>query len=350
MEDRSHLLKSLKVLFPDKSSYRIKQGEIPLILYSFECYRRKITEVKLTAKYFLSNKYLKAGKKQVIRVNGKKTFIQKKPASLVYTAGYIKKKFDVRSYVDILLIGLALNMENPTRLVIASQRFQHNKRLSRLTAEEIKREWIRNYQDAEITLGMLTEDRIEAIKQKKGKEWQKVFSDIEITLQRVNSLEIIAGLTFYFMKKNKTTKEKTHTVDEENTFLFDTLFQFLKFGGITSPINLKRVSIPKDFFPETISVVNYLVRKAQEEEIEPSSLLFYYALSNPTPEVENFFRRIEKPFEKRKIMWQLIYIRNNRQRFGKQMNLPEPIRKYLDNRILLTKRHILEGKNLSMDL
>jgi hypothetical protein len=139
-------------------------------------------------------------------------------------------------------------------------------------------------------------------------------------------------------------------VDEENTFLFDTLFQFLKFGGITSPINLKRVSIPEDFFPETISVVNYLVRKAQEEEIEPSSLLFYYALSNPTPEVENFFRRIEKPFEKRKIMWQLIYIRNNRQRFGKQMNLPEPIRKYLDNRILLTKRHILEGKNLSIDL
>jgi len=91
MENRSHLLKSLKVLFPDKSSYRIKQGEIPLILYSYECYRRGIKEVKLTTWKVLLRRYFRTGKRNVIHIDENKRFAWKKIMPLTYMAGYLKK-------------------------------------------------------------------------------------------------------------------------------------------------------------------------------------------------------------------------------------------------------------------
>jgi hypothetical protein len=349
MENRRHLTKSLKVLFPDKSSYRVKQNDIPLILYSYECYRRKITEVELSTEYFLSDKYLKSGKKRIIKKGGRLTFIYKKPPSLVYMAGYLKKKFNVRSYTDMLLIALACGMENPSRLLVASQRFQHNRRLSKLSAEKIRKEWIKIYQEAEVMLGAFTEEKIRAVKKKKGSEWQKVFSEIETNLRKVDDLEIAAGLTLYFRKKERNTRiERTHTIDAEKIFQFDTLFWLLKSGNILSPVDLKRISIEENFSPEAVTTVNYLVKKANEEGIEPSALLFYYALSGMPPEVKRFLERIKKFQDKRELIWQLIYIRNNREKFNKQINLPEQVKEYLNQRILVTKSHILKGKKLKI--
>jgi len=345
MENRSHLLKSLKVLFPDKSSYRIKQGEIPLILYSFECYRRKIIEVELSAEYFLSDKYLKSGKKRIVKKGKRLNFVYKKPPSLVYLAGYLKKRFNVRSYIDMLLIALACGMKNPSRLLIASQRFQHNRRLSKLSAEKIREEWTKIYQEAEVMLGAFAEDKIRAIKDKKGSEWRKVFSEIETNLKKVDDLEIAAGFTLYFRRKEKKSKiERIYTIKAEDVFLFDILFQLLKAGNILTPLDLKRISIEENFSPEAVATVNYLVNKANEEGIEPSALLFYYALSRIPPEVKKFFERVKKFQDKRELIWQLIYIRNNRRKFNKQINLPEQVKEFLNQRVLVTKSHILKGK------
>ena len=266
MATRGYLLKALKVLFPNKSSFRVRQSDIPLVLYSYECYRRKITEVELSSDFFLSDKYLRSGKRL--------TSIHRKPPSLVYMAGYLRKKFNIRSSTDILLMALACGMKNPSRLVVASLRFQHNKRLSKLSAKEIRKEWTKVYQEAEVMLTAFTEEKIRAVKEKRGNEWRKVFAEIEANLGKVSLTEIAAGLTLYFWKKKKDRIEETYTVDAEKVFLFDTLFQLLKFGNIQNPIDLKRVSIDETLPAEAVSLVSYLVRRAEKEGITASSSSF----------------------------------------------------------------------------
>ena len=344
MENRSHLLRALKVLFPNKSSYRIKQSDIPLILYSFECYRRGIKEVRLTTKNVLFKRYFRTGKRNVIQISKNQRFAWKKIMPLVYMAGYLKKKYELRSSVDLFLLSLLLDIR-PTLLLVGLSKFQKNKRLSKLSAEGIAGEWIKNYQDAELFLKKENlRETIMALKLKRGTEWRKLFLKIDGALKELPDSELIAGLTHYFVNKSGAPK-KRYKLEEEDIFYFDTLYQLLELGNIRSPINLKRVSITDELSREVISITGYILKRALEKGIKPTALFFYYVIPGNMPHsVKAFFNRIENPFSKRKVMWQFLYIRNKTptHNIDADSYLPTSVRDYLDERINLAGNWISE--------
>jgi len=235
----------------------------------------------------------------------------------------------------MFLLSLLLDIK-PTLLLIASLKFQKNKRLSKLSAKEISEEWIKNYQDAELFLKKENlQDTINILKIKSGNEWRKLFLKLDRNLKKLPDSELIAGLTYYFVTKNGK-EEKNYKLKEEDIFLFDTLYQLLELGNIKNPINLKRIFIPNKFSKEAISVTDYLMKGALKNKIQPSALFFYYSIPTKMPNnVKGFFNRIEENFSKRKTIWKLLYIRNHISTYNRNIDsqLPTLIKNYLDERI-----------------
>ena len=309
MENRSHLLRALKVLFPNKSSYRIKQSDIPLILYSFECYRRGIKEVRLTTWKILLTRYFKPGRKNVLQLNNK-VIAWNSIVPLTYMTGYLKKKYQIKNNVDLFLLALALDIE-PTLFLIAYKKFRGNNRLQKLSAKEIAEEWKTVYRDAKLFLtSEKLEKTVEVIKEKKGEDWKRLFIKMNKNLAKISNSELAAGLTYHFYTKEKKQKG-LYRLSEDEIFKFDTFFQMIA-KGFFYPINLKQVKYPTptEITEETYQVTAFIMKNSQDIGLELTNLVLYYTIvNNLPPEIKKFFDRIddEKDFDKRRNIWKFIY-------------------------------------------